>query len=104
MDIQTILKENGKAVVELTADDLVIICNVFSAQLVENRHQDAFMQLYGDMVMARDLCQFGHVDNSCLQYIVKCRDGLKGLFPEESVQASSDNDKPSDIRQYSLGV
>lgn len=27
MNIQTISKENGKAVVELTADDLVIICN-----------------------------------------------------------------------------
>ena len=35
---------------------------------------------------ARDLCQYGHVDNFCLHNIVICRSGLKGLLSEEDVE------------------
>lgn len=56
MNIQTISKEKREAMTELTADDLVIICNALYAQLGEKKHNDTFMQLYSGMMMARDLC------------------------------------------------
>lgn len=86
MNIQTISKEKMKAMVELTADDLVIICNALYAQLDENKHNDNFMQLYSDMMMARDLCQYGHIDNFCLRNIVRCRSELGGFLSEEDVE------------------
>lgn len=82
MNIQTISKKEREVMVELTADDLVIICNALYAQLGENKSKDNFMHLYGDMMMARDLCQYGHVDNFCLHNIVKCRSELRGLLSE----------------------
>lgn len=57
------LKGKREVMVELTADDLVIICNALYAQLGEKKYNDIFMQLYSDMMMARDLCQYGHVDD-----------------------------------------
>lgn len=86
MNIQTISKEKKEVMVELTADDLRIICNALSAQLGEKKYDDIFMQLYSDMMMARDLCQYGHVDDFCLHSIVKCRSELRGLLSEEDVE------------------
>lgn len=85
--------------VELTADDLVIICNALYAQSSEKNNNDYFFQLYSDMMMARDLCQYGHVDNFCLHNIVRCRSGLKGLLSEADVETFNkyleDNDLPT---------
>ena len=55
MNIHTISKENKNVTVELTADDLVTICNALYAQSDEKKHNDTFMQLYSNMMMARDL-------------------------------------------------
>ena len=79
MNIQTISKEKKEVMVELTADDLGIICNALYAQLGEKKHNDTFMQLYSDMMMARDLCQYGLVDDFCLHNIVKCRSRFRGV-------------------------
>ena len=102
MNIQTISKENQKAIVELTADDLVIICNALYAQSDKKKNNDYFMQLYSDMMMARDLCQYGHVDNFCLHNIVKCRSELRGLLSEDDIETFNayleDNDLPTAFR------
>lgn len=99
MNIQTISKEEKKVMAELTADDLVIICNALYAQLGEKKYKDNFMHLYSDMMMARDLCQYGHVDNFCLHNIVKCRSELRGLLSEADVETFNkyleDNDLPT---------
>lgn len=86
MNIQNISKENREVTVELSADDLVIICNALYAQSSEKKDNDYFMQLYSDMMMARDLCQYGHVDNFCLHNIVKCRSELRGLLSEDDIE------------------
>ncbi|WP_368291322.1 hypothetical protein [Coprococcus sp. RTP21281st1_F1_RTP21281_210402] len=99
MNIQTISKEKREVMVELTADDLVIICNALYVQSGEKKNNDYFMQLYSDMMMARDLCQYGHVDNFCLHNVVRCRSGLKGLLSEADVETFNayleDNDLPT---------
>lgn len=90
MNIQNISKENKEAVVKLSTDDLTIICNALYAQLPENQKNERFLQLYSDMMIARDLCQYGHIDNFCLQNVVKCRNGigkgLDGMLPDEDVK------------------
>lgn len=99
MNIQTISKEKKEVIVELTADDLIIICNALYAQSGEERNNNYFMQLYSDMMMVRNLCQYGHVDNFCLHNIVKCRSELRGLLSEDDIETFNayleDNDLPT---------
>ena len=99
MNIQTISKEKKEVMVELTADDLGIICNALYVQLGEKKHNDTFMQLYSDMMMARDLCRYGHVDDFCLHNIVKCRSGLRGVLSDDDIEIFNkyleDNDLPT---------
>lgn len=87
MTIQTISKEDKNVTVELSADDLVMICNALylhskeqDLQSKEQKTNDHFLQLYSDMMIARDLCQYGHVDNFCLRNVVACRNDIgKGI-------------------------
>lgn len=99
MNIQNISKEKRNVIVELEADDLVMICNALYSQLEKKKNKDNFLQLYSDMMMARDLCQYGHVDNFCLHNIVKCRNELKGLLSEDDAETFNayleDNDIPA---------
>lgn len=76
MNIQNIAKEEKEVVLKLSADDLTIICNALYAQMPENQKNERFLQLYSDIMIARDLCQYGHIDNFCLQNVVKCRNGI----------------------------
>ena len=90
MNIQNISKDKGKTTIELSADELVIICNALYSQLDEKKDSDRFLQLYSDMMLARDLCQYGHVDNFCLSNIVECRNsmenGLDGVLSDEDIE------------------
>lgn len=102
MNIQNISKKNKETVVKLSADDLTIICNALYAQLPESQKNERLLQLYGDMMIARDLCQYGHIDNFCLQNVVKCRNsigkGLEGMLPDEDVAVFTAYLKQDDIR------
>lgn len=80
MNIQNISKEKKEATIKLSADDLVIICNALYAQFDEKKEKENFLQLYSDVMMARDLCQYGHVDDFCLSNIVKCRNSIGNSF------------------------
>ena len=87
MTIQTISKEDENVTVELSSDDLVMICNalylhskVYDLRSKGQKTIDHFLQLYSDMMMARDLCQYGHIDNFCLRNVVACRNDIgKGI-------------------------
>lgn len=102
MNIQNISKENKETVVKLSADDLTIICNALYAQLPESQKNERLLQLYSDMMIARDLCQYGHIDNFCLQNVVQCRNsigkGLEGMLPDEDVSVFTAYLKQDDIR------
>ena len=103
MTMQTISKEDKNVTVELSADDLVMICNALYLQSKEQKTDDHFLQLYSDMMIARDLCQYGHVDNFCLQNVVKCRNdigkGIGGVLSEKDIDVFNayleDNDMPT---------
>ena len=72
MDIQNISKEDREVTVTLSADELIKICNVFYSTNMANKNE-LYYRLYSDMMIARDLCQYGHIDNVCLKRIVDCR-------------------------------
>ena len=75
--------------VTLSASELVLICNMFHEQLAKEKSNPKFLELYGDLMLARDLCQYGHVDNFCLGGIVKCRNsignGVNGVLSDEDI-------------------
>ena len=103
MNIQSISKEKRTVTLELDADDLVRICNAMYSQFEAEKDKEKFLELYSDMMMVRDLCQYGHIDNFCLQNIVKCRNGigsgLDGLLSDEDIDTFNayleDNDIPT---------
>ena len=82
MNIENISKEKGEVLVRLSKDNLVVICNALYRQTEE---QENILQLYSDMMMARDLCQYGHIDDVCLQNIVRCRSGIKGVLSDTDI-------------------
>lgn len=105
MNIHTISKENKNIMIELTADDLVTICNALYAQSNEKKHNDTFMQLYSNMMVARDLCQYGHIDDFCLHNIVKCRSQFRDVLSDADIATSinkylEDNDFSTALRIY----
>lgn len=88
MNIQNISKKDREVTVELSADELVKLCNVLYSTEEKNKNE-LYYQLYSELMMARDLCQYGHVDNFCLGNIVECRNsygkGLSGVLSEEDI-------------------
>ena len=103
MNIQNLSKNKQEATVELSAADLIMICNALYSQLEEKKDNEHFLRLYSDMMMARDLCQYGHVDNFCLHNIVKYRNnignGLDGVLSDDDIDTFNayleDNDMPT---------
>lgn len=86
MNIQNISKEKKNVTVELNADELVMICNLMHSTQKEESSKGQFNELYSDLMMARDLCKYGHVDNFCLSNIVKCRDEIRGVLSEDEAE------------------
>lgn len=69
MRILSISKEKSEVVMSLSSDELVKICNVFY-NTPEKLRDNLYHKLYADMMIARDLSQYGHIDGFCLERIV----------------------------------
>lgn len=84
MNIHSISKENNKVIVELTSDELVKLCNILYLTEDENKNE-IYYKLYSDLMIARDLSQYGHIDDFCMEQIQKCRENInkKDMFIEE---------------------
>lgn len=76
MDIESISKSKREVVVTLDADELVKICNIFYQAQSEEKNEK-YDKLYSEMMLARDLCQYGHVDDFCLGKIIEHRKNVK---------------------------
>jgi hypothetical protein len=75
MNILSISKKDKEAVVRLSSDELVKLSNVLYNAPDEDRN-DIYYKLYGDIMLARDLSQYGHIDAFCFERISKCREKL----------------------------
>lgn len=74
MNIQNISKEKREVTLTLNADELVMICNMIYTAIDEYAKREKVQELHADMILARDLCQYGHIDNFSLGRIVAARE------------------------------
>lgn len=80
MNIQNISKKEKEVVVTLSADELVKICNIFHGATAEKEKEpnDLYHTLYSELMIARELCQYGHIDNFAMSQIIECRNRCNG--------------------------
>ncbi len=72
MNILNINKKEKEVVVTLNADELIELCNcMYRAD--EKNQEGVFHKLYGELMIARELSQYGHIDNWALSKIVEQR-------------------------------
>lgn len=76
MVIENISKEKRRVTISLSSDELVKIGNVM--HLAENDEKfskdELFFMLYSDIVLARDICQYGHLDSFSYGRVAELRD------------------------------
>lgn len=76
MNILNLSKKDSEAIVRLSSDELVKLANVLY-YAPDSEKNDIYYKLYGDVMLARDLSQYGHIDGFCFERIAKCREQLK---------------------------
>ena len=79
MDILSISKKENEAVIRLDSTELVTLCNVLYQATKDDNTNVTVYQLYGNLMIARDLSQYGHIDGFCFDNIAKCREKAKAL-------------------------
>lgn len=77
MEILNISKENKEVIVSLDSDELVKLCNCLYKTDDSNKNS-LYHKLYGQLMMCRDLSQYGHIDDWCFEKIVEQRERAKG--------------------------
>ena len=78
MNILSVSKEKNEAVIRLNSNELVELCNVLYKAQSEDKKK-IFYLIWGNMMMARDLSQYGHIDDFCFEKIAQCREKIKQL-------------------------
>lgn len=108
MNIQSISKEKREVTVCLNADELVMLGNIMHltsthANQKNPSNTEKLASLYADIILARDLCQYGHLDNFSLSSIVRNRNlgesSIGGCLSDEDIAIFNhyleDNDIPT---------
>lgn len=94
MNIQSISKEKREVTVCLNADELVMLGNIMHltsthANQKNPSNTEKLASLYADIILARDLCQYGHLDNFSLSSIVRNRNlgesSIGGCLSDEDI-------------------
>ena len=76
MNIERVSKLERNATVVLNSSELVTLCNLLYEATKEKDARVEHFQLYSDLMIARDLSQYGGIDGFCLGQILKCRERL----------------------------
>lgn len=73
MIIHSVSNVERKAVVCLSAEELVEICNALHENISDEHQSKRFFLLYAAMQNARDLSIYGNLDIFSLEYALNCR-------------------------------
>ena len=101
MNILEISKPKREVTVTLSSDELVKLCNIMhESQKPKNSMCE---RLYSDLILARDLSQYGLVDNFSLSRIVEHRNNcdipVEGILSKEDIDTFNsyieNNDMPT---------
>ena len=79
MNILSISKTKSEAVISLNSTELVSLCNVLYEETKGDCSNSIIFLLYGNLMMARDLSQYGLIDGFCFEKIAECREKAKEL-------------------------
>ena len=72
MKLLNLSKEKKNVTVELSADELILLCNcMYYTDRQDNLNNQFGHELYADMMAIRDLCQYGHIDGFCFGQMQK---------------------------------
>lgn len=83
MRVETVSMERREAILTLDASELVLLCNALYDFPEEHRNK-RYYKLRSDLMLVRDMSQYGHVDDFCLQRIMECRKHLQTAEGETS--------------------
>lgn len=75
MNILSISKKDNEAIVRLSSDELVRLGNIFYC-VPDDKKDNTYYALYSEIMLARDLSQYGHIDGFCFERIAECRSKL----------------------------
>lgn len=85
MNIISVSKEKNEAIIRLDSAELVELCNVLYHAQGDNKKK-TFYQLYGNMMLARDLSQYGNIDAFSFERIAQCREKVKELIEADNAK------------------
>lgn len=74
MKIQRLDVGKREATITLDADELVAVCNSLYRDVERKKKNN---RLYADLMLVRDLSQYGHVDDWCMGKIMEQRELAK---------------------------
>ena len=92
MKIENISKSNEQVTMTLNKDELVLLCNTMYCvekagddDAKREAKRELFHKVYADLIIAKDLCQYGHIDDFDFKLIVNERNfpskyGMKEIF------------------------
>ena len=62
MHIEKLSVKDREVTVSLSADEIVKLCNSLH-YTPEKQQNDIYHKLYSDLLLMRDICQYGRIDN-----------------------------------------
>lgn len=77
MHIEKLSVKDREVTVRLSADEIVKLCNSLH-YTPEKQQNDIYHKLYSDLLLVRDICQYGRIDNWGLAKVVEQR-GLDNI-------------------------
>lgn len=59
---------------KLDAEEIKYLCEALYNAYHDNKNDPAFRKLYCELIIARDICLYGHLDDFGIANVVSCKD------------------------------
>ncbi|CUQ07029.1 Uncharacterised protein [Anaerostipes hadrus] len=59
---------------KLDAEEVICLCEVLYGAYYDNEDNPVFSKLYSELIIARDICLYGHLDDFAIANVVSCGD------------------------------
>ena len=60
--------------VTLDTEEVKCLCEAFYGAFYDNEDNPVFRKLYSELIIARDICLYGHLDDFSIASVVSCKD------------------------------
>lgn len=78
MQVHNVSKDK-EVVVRLSPDELIKLCNVLY-KAPDDEKNKLYYHLYSELMLARDLCQYGHIDDFSMGCIMEARNKERDIY------------------------